>query len=1437
MSSKDKLIFGSYEVEEIADGSKHVLGKGSNGLTYKARHKHLGRVAALKVIKEDLLVGNRERGSKDKFLAEAKAVASLNHPGIATIYDFGLENDIFYQATEYCEGGTLQEHIDESGAITWADLRPLVVQILAGLECAHRHGIIHRDIKPANLMLSQRQPLGQAKIIDFGCAQSETTGSTDISVTRRGSGEVHLGFTPATASPEQLLEEPTDERSDLFSLGVTIWWLLEGKNPFAGLKTALLYADRLGPASYEGRLPDDIDPEAREILVKLLEKKPENRIPSATAVLDLMGTLVAPATLELPPSTIGEDDSRLSGREEPVVALPTPSDFDDTYTPGTLFGSFSHAKLYRIDSGTGAGSLIAVIASPTMESRFRAGLRLAAMGRLEMGTFSFVDWCLSGSDDVFVISRKGGCSLLSVLRKVGSARFKDALPFFVQLARSFDTSVSWLGQGIQVEPENILVLHKDGGSDPDGFQQWSDVDVTSVNCLPLFEGGGENSSSSEETISTSTHGFPPLARFAALVYRVVSGSAVSHAAFYTDSGYVMASAFSEDGNALIADTLCNPAEKAGLGHFLQMLASLESQQVGEILPLVPPPHPSEIASASLPLELGNNRPVKPASSSAGASSVDDEIAEMKRQLEEKIRDVEERKAAEAKAARIAEEKRVAEEAAEMARIAEEKRIAEQERRAREAAEAKRKADEERLAMEAAEAERLAQQKRVTDEKAAQQKRLEDERLAKLADEKAAKAKADLQKRIQDQAKEAAARLEKERELELKQQRDKEEKDLQQAAKLEQKNLNDAARLSKAEEAKKEEARLQAELAAARQAADVKQDEIRVAAEEETKRNLATKEANAKEKAAADAAFVKAKQRELDQKAAAREKEKIAQLEAKKKAAADKATRVGTNQGPKKKILIACSVIALAAIASAFVFRGDDKPVPVVKNPPVENPDTLVVTPPKVPAPKPDPVVPKPPEKPTTITVRFTKPESKEEGFPYTSFELVNTSEPFDRHAYDGNPVPITAKPGTEYKLTLLGTIGEKDHVPLASRLITFSGEPSKTMLEVNLPANLPIIEISNPYDKADYSTVSVTPPTDMQPIPTAENLADLNTGTQTPVSIDIMKFTPEAALREPSGKSFPAKDKALSFPVAGKGLWVVTYSGSLLGDRTEKISVEGNNPSYPKTFPAPFSGSYSVVVPMTKFPSETARNKMGKDEVSEDGSTLKVPYFNEMTYVPDDKKHVIFRKNLEVLLGELALPHYIGIIANLDFRGNNLNPPDSTMKILRVYSHMEVFHSDCRLVGVDSPKEGSIRLDLVTTGGYQGGYSLPGSKEWAEEYLKLTKEVRIKEIHPFVEKSMNEWAGFFGRSENKGTVTSPSSMKFGEWEMKDFSDRFQVVLSFNESNIYLSEVTQVIEKSKLYYGHPENAELPDLILAVYYESKKADDESELNPIKGGEFGQ
>jgi serine/threonine protein kinase/Tfp pilus assembly protein PilF len=225
-------VFGDFEIARREDGSLWELGCGAMGVTYRAVDKVLHRTVALKVVETPAVAG-KSHAVRERFLREARAAAALKHPNVAGIFQFGAspEVDRCYYAMELVEGETLEALVRRDGPLKVEVALEIAIQVTRALIGAAAQGLIHRDLKPGNIMLTRSDAVTaemEVKVIDFGLAKiTNAVAETELT---------HGGFvgTPSFASPEQFGSTAADARSDIYSLGVTVWYALTGGVPYPG---------------------------------------------------------------------------------------------------------------------------------------------------------------------------------------------------------------------------------------------------------------------------------------------------------------------------------------------------------------------------------------------------------------------------------------------------------------------------------------------------------------------------------------------------------------------------------------------------------------------------------------------------------------------------------------------------------------------------------------------------------------------------------------------------------------------------------------------------------------------------------------------------------------------------------------------------------------------------------------------------------------------------------------------------------------------------------------------------------------------------------------------------------------------------------------------------------------------------------------------------
>ena len=274
MVSVGTVIGDRYEILE-------KVGSGGLADVFRAKCHRLNRFVAIKILKQEY---SEDTKFVTKFRGEAQAVACISHPNIVGIYDVGEENGMYYIVMELIDGITLKKYIEEKGKLTVKEAVGIALQIANGLDAAHKNNIIHRDIKPQNILIARD---GTAKVTDFGIAKAASSNT----ITANAMGSVHY------ISPEQARGGYSDEKSDIYSLGVTIYEMLSGTLPFTGesavaIALAHIQEDAVPLAALDGTIPKGIS----NIVNKCMQKKTELRyISVADLIADLKMFLQDPS--------------------------------------------------------------------------------------------------------------------------------------------------------------------------------------------------------------------------------------------------------------------------------------------------------------------------------------------------------------------------------------------------------------------------------------------------------------------------------------------------------------------------------------------------------------------------------------------------------------------------------------------------------------------------------------------------------------------------------------------------------------------------------------------------------------------------------------------------------------------------------------------------------------------------------------------------------------------------------------------------------------------------------------------------------------------------------------------------------------------------------------------------------------------------------------
>ncbi|MCM1086878.1 MAG: Stk1 family PASTA domain-containing Ser/Thr kinase [Muribaculaceae bacterium] len=267
------IIGDRYEILE-------KIGTGGMSDVYKAKDHKLNRFVAVKVLKQEF---SENANFVSKFRIEAQAAAGLMHPNIVNVYDVGEEGGIHYIVMELVEGITLKKYIEKKARLSVKEAISIAIQVSMGIEAAHSNHIIHRDIKPQNIIISKE---GKVKVTDFGIAKAATSNT----ITSNVMGSVHY------TSPEQARGGYSDEKSDIYSLGITMFEMLTGRVPFNGETTVAIAIKHIqeelpSPREYVAEIPISVE----QIVYKCCQKSPDRRYQSmGELIVDLKQSLMNP---------------------------------------------------------------------------------------------------------------------------------------------------------------------------------------------------------------------------------------------------------------------------------------------------------------------------------------------------------------------------------------------------------------------------------------------------------------------------------------------------------------------------------------------------------------------------------------------------------------------------------------------------------------------------------------------------------------------------------------------------------------------------------------------------------------------------------------------------------------------------------------------------------------------------------------------------------------------------------------------------------------------------------------------------------------------------------------------------------------------------------------------------------------------------------------
>ncbi len=509
-------VFQHYQVLRRPDGSLWELGRGAMGITYKAFDVNLRCYVALKVVNAQHL--NSET-AKARFVREARAAARLRHPNVASVYHLGMDAESFFYAMEFIDGETLESLVRRLGPLAPATALRLALQVARALIASSRQRLVHRDIKPANLMVvrdeddeGDEHAQLRVKVIDFGLARSlfSTSGTGAPPSTGGGAALSNVtlgGFvgTPLFASPEQLEEKDLDARSDFYSLGVTLWYLVAGQPPFTGTLASIISQHLTREAPLEN-LPPAVPEPVRALLARLLQKDPAQRPQTGGELRSELEACLRAVLAERASrdgadgaGTITDPEGLFNVEVADLPATGRRTDGDSGFATGTVLGGrfrlvrfvgegsegriFLARDLQMGDAPTAVRVLPAdLIVTPHEEETFRADFERARQAPhpalLHARSFE-----RHGPRYYLAQEWVNGFTLVDLLRNRGTLALEDALRVLRPAALAADHAAAHgISHRIDFAPHQIL-LHFPGDRVNDGAE-------TPLRPVPLGPLGG-----------------------------------------------------------------------------------------------------------------------------------------------------------------------------------------------------------------------------------------------------------------------------------------------------------------------------------------------------------------------------------------------------------------------------------------------------------------------------------------------------------------------------------------------------------------------------------------------------------------------------------------------------------------------------------------------------------------------------------------------------------------------------------------------------------------------------------------------------------------------------------------------------------------------------------------------------------------------------------
>jgi serine/threonine protein kinase len=567
------------------DGSPWELGRGQFGITYKAFDPKLQAMVALKII--DLRNRNRGSGIED-LLTEALAASRLRHANIATLFSYGHTDGRFFYATEYINGETVDKRVQREGPLHPMLALRITRQVARALVAADQEKLIHGDIKPANLMLALDKGEDQlvVKLVDFGQAK------TVVGLSSQQAAADHDCPLPCFVSPEQLESKEPDIRSDIYSLGATLWFMLSGRPPFQGSVASVTYQhlSQLLPADILARFP----PRVAALLEKLLAKDPEDRFQSPAELKLELDQQIGELKDQAPTFTSLNDDQASA---ESVTELKTGFNLGQRIRNRYLILNECRYDKTAFEAKDLHSNITVALRPLALGGRFEmqqlSDLRQEISQIHELRHPNLVELIALESADcgLFIVSEWiNGFSLHELLE---SRHHHPAWSEVVQLVRGLAVLLDFLAEKqFLSRPLSLDKIYVDLPSNSEG---WTEVQRSPVSCWPPFVlkleavslGNilGQQFLPHSESSVEQNQPPPqlPVHQLSSIIYELLSGKSITDP---TAPSQEALASLSESGNGLLRLGLKEPAQFASAKDFLAKLEGSESKSQN------PPPSPT-----------------------------------------------------------------------------------------------------------------------------------------------------------------------------------------------------------------------------------------------------------------------------------------------------------------------------------------------------------------------------------------------------------------------------------------------------------------------------------------------------------------------------------------------------------------------------------------------------------------------------------------------------------------------------------------------------------------------------------------------------------------------------------------------------------------------------------------------------------------------------